>query len=91
MTQKAIKEMYRAFRAEYKNRKPNRALVQMYWEDETPEDLRVDTIALTPVPFDDDDEILFYASGLKGLLDLTKPNNGSDFVVTKVLQFYREK
>lgn len=40
-------------------------------------------------PPKDDAVILFYVSGLKGLLDLMKPNNGSDFIVDEVLEFYK--
>ena len=93
MTRKEIKEMYKAWRAQYRNHRPNRAIVRMYWEDEGVEETHTDTIALRTYDIDvkDDEGILFYAGGLKGLLDLMRPDNGSDFVVTEVIQFYREK
>lgn len=91
MSRREITELYRSWRKRYKNHRPDRAVVRMYWEDENPNDTHRDIIALKP--FDtgtnDDDGILFHANGLKGLLELTKPDNGSDFVVTEVLGFYR--
>lgn len=65
----------------------------MYWEDESPDHVLTDTIALqscdAAFPWDDD-KILFYAHGLAGLLQLTEPGNGSGFVITEVVQFYKE-
>lgn len=91
MSKKEITELYRRWRKQYKNHRPDRAIVRMYWEDEGEDEKRTDTIALKTydVEVKDDDNILFYAGGLKGLLELTKPNNGSDFVVTEVLGFYK--
>ena len=93
MTKKRITEMYRAWRKQYRNHRPNRAIVRMYWEDEGVEETHTDTIALQhyDINVKDDESILFYAGNLKGLLDLTRPDNGSDFVVTEIIQFYREK
>lgn len=89
MTKKQIRQKYRDWRSCRWNIKPDRARVRIRWDDETEE--RVDTIALRTydVGVEDDDQILFYAGGLKGLLDLTDPGNGSDFVVTEVLDFYK--
>ncbi len=94
-TPENITEDYRAWRKENANKKPNRVIVKMHWEDEKPEDWKVDTISLNGFlnisnPPKDDAVILFYASGLKGLLELMKPNNGSDFVVDEVLEFYKK-
>lgn len=95
-TRERITEMYREWRKKYRNHRPNRAIVKLYWEDEGPAFPRTDTISLKvydtimDVP-NDDESLLWYSGGLKGLLSLTKPNNGSDFVVTEVVQFYREK
>lgn len=85
--------MYRDWRKANCNRKPNRAVVKMYWEDETRNDTRVDRVSLEAfdVNTKDDARILFYASGLKGLLELMKPDNGSDFVVVEVLEFFNTK
>lgn len=92
MTKKEVTQMYRDWRKANSNRKPNRAIVKMYWEDETHNDTKVDTIALEAFNFNKDDAcILFYASGLKGLLSLMKPDNGSDFVIVEVLEFYNTK
>ena len=93
-TPENIRADYRDWRKENNNRKPNRVIVKMHWEDEKPEDWKVDTISLNGFmnisnPPKDDAVILFYASGLKGLLDLMKPNNGSDFIVDEVLEFYK--
>ena len=94
-TPEDIRADYREWRKENGNKKPNRVIVKMHWEDEKPEDWKVDTISLNGFlnisnPPKDDAVILFYASGLKGLLDLMKPNNGSDFVVDEVLEFYKK-
>lgn len=87
-----IVEMYRNWRKENNNRKPNRAIVKMHWEDD-PENILVDTIAIVPknkIGWKEDDAyILFYAGAFQGLLDLTKPNNGSDFILDEVLEFYK--
>ena len=93
-TPENIRADYQDWRKENNNRKPNRVIVKMHWEDEKPEDWKVDTISLNGFinisnPPKDDAVILFYASGLKGLLDLMKPNNGSDFIVDEVLEFYK--
>ena len=94
-TPENVRADYRDWRKENNNRKPNRVIVKMHWEDEKPEDWKVDTISLNGFmnisnPPKDDAVILFYASGLKGLLDLMKPNNGSDFIVDEVLEFYKK-
>ena len=47
MTQTAIKTLYREYRKENNNHKPNRVIVRMHWEDE-PENELVDTIAIVP-------------------------------------------
>ena len=95
-TPKDIRADYRNWRKENRNRKPNRVIVKMHWEDE-PEKQLVDTIAIVPARLigwyedsADDWSILFYASSLKELLELMKPNNGSDFVVDEVLEFYKK-
>ena len=94
-TPENVRADYRDWRKENGNRKPNRVIVKMHWEDEKPEDWKVDTISLNGFlnisnPPKDDAVILFYASGLKGLLELMKPNNGNDFVVDEVLEFYKK-
>lgn len=96
MTKKDIIALYREWRKENGNKKPNRVIVKMHWEDE-PENQQVDTIAIVPArligwyeDFADDWCILFYASSMKGLLELMKPNNGNDFVVDEVLEFYKK-
>ena len=95
MTKKNIIALYRNWRKENGNRKPNRVIVRMHWEDE-PERELVDTIGIIPnqlIGFTEnmpgDALILFYVSSLQGLFDLTKPDNGSDFVITKVCEFYK--
>jgi hypothetical protein len=88
MKKKDIYSAYRKWRKEHENKKPNRVIVKMRWEDE--EEERVDTIALQTFDFDvkDDCYILFYCP-LNGLYSLTKPNNGSDFILLDVLEFYK--
>ena len=95
MNQKDIQNLYRSWRKENQNQKPNRVIVRMHWEDE-PERQLVDTIGIVPhkvIGFTEnipgDALILYYISSLKGLLELTKPNNGSDFVVDEVCEFYK--
>ena len=85
--------MYREWRNANNNQKPDRAIVKMYWEDESQDNTLVDTIALRPyneMTTNDDAYILWYASGLRGLLELLKPGNGSDFIVTEILEFYKK-
>lgn len=93
-----IVEMYRNWRKGNNNRKPNRVIVKMHWEDNdnTDKGYQVDTIGIVPsnklgntenIP--GDAMILFYVSSLKGLLDLMRPGNGSDFIVDEVLEFYK--
>lgn len=95
MNQKDIQNLYRSWRKENQNQKPNRVIVRMHWEDE-PERQLVDTIGIVPLKvigftenIPGDALILYYISSLKGLLELTKPNNGSDFVVDEVCEFYK--
>lgn len=95
MRKKDIIALYREWRKENRNKKPNRVIVRMHWEDE-PERELVDTIGIIPnelIGFTEnmpgDALILFYVSSLQGLFDLTKPNNGSDFVITEVCEFYK--
>ena len=95
MNQKNIQNLYRSWRKENQNQKPNRVIVRMHWEDE-PERQLVDTIGIVPLKvigftenIPGDALILYYISSLKGLLELTKSNNGSDFVVDEVCEFYK--
>lgn len=86
-----IVEMYRNWRKENNNRKPNRVIVKMHWEDE-PEKQLVDTIGIAPENYwidHDNAAILFWISTIPGLIDLMQPGNGSDFVVDEVLEFYK--
>ena len=88
MTRKEITELYRRWRKNHNNQRPKLAIVKMYWEDEGKAFEHVDTICLKAYDCKEVDEwVLWYSGGLKGLLQLTKPNNGSDFVVTEVLSF----
>lgn len=95
MTKKNIIALYREWRKENGNKKPNRVIVKMRWEDE-PEKGFVDTIGIIPnrlIGFTEnmpgDALILYYVSSLQGLFDLTRPDNGSDFVITEVCEFYK--
>ena len=95
MTKKNIITLYREWRKENGNKKPNRVIVRMHWEDE-PERELVDTIGIIPneligftVNMPGDALILFYVSSLQGLFELTRPDNGSDFVITEVCEFYK--
>lgn len=86
-----IVEMYRNWRKENNNRKPNRVIVKMHWEDE-PERQMVDTIGIAPENYwidHDNAAILFWISTIPGLIDLMQPGNGWDFVVDEVLEFYK--
>ncbi len=95
MKQKDIQNLYRSWRKENQNQKPNRVIVRMHWEDE-PERQLVDTIGIVPnrlIGFTEDIPgdavILYYVSSIQELYKLTKPDNGSDFVVEEVLEFYK--
>lgn len=97
MTRKDITNLYQTFRKENNNKKPDRVIVRMHWEDDPYNEL-VDTLAIIPnrnigwsekYPADDA-VILYYISSIKSLVDLTKPNNGSDFVIDEILEFYKK-
>lgn len=95
MTKKDIIALYREWRKENGNRKPNRVIVKMHWEDgdNTEKGFQIDTIAMNHFPEDDDKcigYVLWCTSGLHGLFELMKPDNGSDFVVDEVLEFYKQ-
>lgn len=98
MKKKDIIQMYRDYRRENQNHKPNRVIVKMHWEDgdNTEKGYQIDTIGIVPnrklgewLEPADDFQILFYVSSIQGLLDLMQPNNGSDFIVDEVLEFYK--
>lgn len=94
MRKKDIIQMYRNWRKENGNRKPNRVIVKIRWEDgdNTEKGYQVDTIGIAPENwwFDHDDcYVLFWTSTLDGIWELTKPGNGSYFVVQEILEFYR--
>ena len=94
-TEDNIREMYREWRKENGNKKPNRVIVKMHWEDD-PDKQLVDTISFEKWDNNLTEDkpgdfwILWYASGLKGLLELMKPDNGSDFILDEVLEFYKK-
>lgn len=96
MTHKEIRDLYRQFRQENGNKKPNRCIVKMHWEDgdNTDKGYQVDTIAIQKYQDEDypgdDCWLLYYVSSLRSLLELTKPDNGSDFIVDEVLEFYKK-
>lgn len=94
MKKKDIIGMYRDWRKANRNKKPNRAIVKMFWEDgyNTEKGYQIDTIGIEPDRYWGDHDnamILFWASTLDGLWELTKPGNGSDFVVKDVVEFYK--
>lgn len=96
MRKKDVIALYREWRKENNNQKPNRVIVKMHWEDEEPGNTQVDIIAIVPKRKLDewlepayDFLILYYVSSIKSLLDLMQPGNGSDFVVDEVLEFYK--
>ena len=96
MKKNEIKQMYRDWRKANGNKKPNRVIVKMRWEDDdnTDKDYQVDTIAIQKcdggIYPGDDGWILYYVSSIDNLLRLMTPDNGSDFVVTEVLEFYKK-
>lgn len=85
-----MKAMYREWRKANRNRKPNRAIVKVHWEDDGVQTIH--TIGLenmNRLKFVDNPIILWYSSSLANLIELTKPGNGSDFVLDEVLEFYK--
>jgi len=95
-TEDNIREMYREWRKDNGNKKPNRVVIKMHWEDgdNTDKGYQIDTIAIQRYPGEnypsDDCWLLYYVSSLKGLLSLMKPDNGSDFILDEVLEFYKK-
>ena len=95
MTKKDIITLYREWRKENREQKPNRVIVKMHWEDgdNTEKGYQIDTIGIEPENYwieHDNPAILYYVSTLDGLYELTKPGNGSDFVVDEILEFYKQ-
>lgn len=91
MNKKKFIEMYRQWRRENSNRKPNRVIVKMKWDDE--DKTYIETIGIeSPEHFfcHDDPVVLSYASTLDGLWDMAKPGNGLDFVVIDFLEFWKK-
>jgi hypothetical protein len=97
-TPENIRADYRDWRKDNNNRKPNRVIVKMRWEDgdNTEKGYQIDTIGIIPqskigntenIP--GDALILYYVSSLEELIGLMKPGNGSDFIVDEVLEFYK--
>lgn len=90
---KDIIRMYREWRKANGNRKPNRVIVKMHWEDgdNTDKGYQVDTIGLESMdtPWFKDNACIVWYTDLAGLWELTKPDNGSDFVVDEILEFYK--
>ena len=91
--------MYRDWRKENNGQKPNRVVVKMRWEDDdnTDKGYQVDTIGIVPLSMIGNTEdvpgdamILYYVSSIDGLLGLMSPDNGSDFVVLEVLEFWKQ-
>ena len=93
MKESEVKNLYQKWSDDNNGQKPNRAVVKMAWEDgdNTDKGWQEDVVALDGQDAPDDDSILFYASGLEGLLELMKPDNGSDFIVLEVLEFYYQQ
>ena len=95
-TPEDVRADYQEWRKENGNKKPNRVIVKMHWEDgdNTDKGYQIDTIAIQRCEFldcpSDDCWLLYYVSSLKGLLSLMKPDNGSDFIVDEVLEFYKK-
>ena len=93
-TPENIRADYRDWRKDNNNRKPNRVIVKMRWEDEdnTEKGYQIDTIGIAPENYwidHDNAAILFWVSTIQGLIDLMQPGNGSDFIVDEVLEFYK--
>ena len=93
-TPENIRADYRDWRKENNNRKPNRVIVKMHWEDgdNTEKGYQIDTIGIAPENYwidHDNGMILFWVSTIQGLIDLMKPGNGWDFIVDEVLEFYK--
>lgn len=93
-TPENVRADYRDWRKENNNRKPNRVIVKMRWEDgdNTEKGYQIDTIGIAPESYwidHDNAAILFWVSTIQGLIDLMQPGNGSDFIVDEVLEFYK--
>ena len=98
-TPEDIRADYKDWRKENGNRKPNRVIVKMHWEDgdNTEKGYQIDTVGIVPIrkigdtsTVPGDAVILYYVSSLDGLIGLMKPDNGSDFIVDEILEFYKQ-
>lgn len=96
MKKKKILNIYLTWRKKNLNRKPDRVTVKIHWEDD-PDTRLTDTIAFVPfnkIGFNenpkDGELILYYISSVNSLYDLSKPGNGSGFVIDEIVEFYKK-
>ena len=89
MTKKQVIALYREWRKEHNNEKPNRVVVKMHWEDgdNTEKGYQIDTIGIVPLWKIGDTSTIPGDSVI--LFALMEPDNGSDFIVDEVLEFWK--
>ena len=96
MTKEEVEALYREWREENGDRRPNRASVKMAWEDgdNTGKGYQEDIIAIKEghegINTGDDITVLYFVPSLQGLIGLMEPGNGSGFVVLEVLGFWEK-
>lgn len=98
-TRKQINQMYRDWRKANGNKKPNRVIVRIIWQDDYDDGddtTTVATLGLKPDPFwgkdqIDDPMVQWYAGNLDELWEMRKTDNGSDFIVVEVLEFWKTR
>ena len=96
-TKAQIQKMYRDWRKANGNKKPNRVVVRVIWQDDYDkgdETTHVGTLGIedmNALKFVDNPAILWYIRTLESLWKLRNTDNGSDFIVVDVLEFYKAK
>ena len=92
MTKNGIIDSYREWRKANGNKMPNRVIVRIMWEDTKEEE--INTISLRKyrdgnVRDEMADVWIFFYANVSELYGLTKPNNGNDFHITKICEWYK--
>ena len=89
LTQKEITNLYRQWRKENGNKRPNRVDVLIQWDDDDVTCLATIGLDLVNCATDKDDLELVWYTRARWLHQLRQPDNGSDFVLKEILEFYK--
>jgi len=96
-TAQEITQMYRDWRKEHKNQKPNRVICKMRWLDgeNTDKGYQVDTLGICNPNYwkdHDDASVMWWLWSLKNLIEhMSHENTGLDFEIIEVCEFFKVK